>query len=219
MGNDRHRKIRIGIFAVTMSIIFFMGLHYDFNPERILRRSGGNVIFLIGLIMILYALKAVVMFIPVMALYLAVGAFFQHWFVAVALNLMGVMITVTVGYLNGRILIGDKGYEYMEKYPKLKRINELQTENCTLFTFLVRIMGFIPCDPISVYFGFKKLPYIPYLIGSVAAMAPRLVLTSIMGSNIQDPTSRGFLTPFIAHIAISIVSIFIYYNYKKFRRR
>ena len=219
MERNNLQKTRIGIFLIIMSIILFMGFRYDFNPQRILRRSGGNVIFLILLIMMLYALKAVVMFIPIMALYIAVGALFQHSLVAIALNTMGIAVTLTVGYLMGRIFLGEKGKELIEKSSKLKKISEFQNDNCTIFAFLVRIMGFIPCDPISIYFGSKKLPYGQYLIGSIAAMLPRLVLTSIMGTNISDPTSRGFLAPFAVHIAISFISIFIYYNYKKFRRR
>lgn len=208
----------IRAFIIMLSCILAIGYKYGFKPDEIIGLSHGNFFIAIILIIIAYALKAIVMFIPMAALYLAVGALFSNIIAVTLVNLFGIFVCLTVGYINGRIIAGNRAEEFLQKHPKLKKLNDVETNDCILFSFLVRVFGFLPCDVVSVYCGIKKLPYIQYIIGAMLGMLPGLILIGIMGTNIDEPTSPGFIVPLLINLCISVLSV-IFYNYMKKHRR
>lgn len=209
------KKIQILAFFLLVFCALAIGYKFDFKPQNIINLSSGNIFITIFLILLVYALKSIVMFMPVIPIYIAVGALFPNVITAMFINILGVTISLSVGYLNGKILGSKKLHDMYEKYPNLQKINELQTSNCMFFSFLTRTFGFLPCDVVSIYFGAKQLPFIPYIIGAVAGMIPGLILISIMGTNIDDPTSIGFISPLFINIAISFISVLLYKHHKK----
>lgn len=208
----------IRAFIIMLACVFAIGYKYGFKPDQIIGLSNGNFFIAIILIVVAYALKAIVMFIPMVALYLAVGALFSNIIVVTLINLLGIFVCLTVGYINGRIIAGNRAEEFLQKHPGLKKLNDIETNDCMLFSFLVRVFGFLPCDAVSVYCGIKKLPYIPYITGAMLGMLPGLILIGIMGTNIDDPTSPGFIVPLLINLTLSVLSV-IFYNYKKKHRR
>ena len=56
---------------------------------------------------------------------------------------------------------------------------------------LARSVGVLPGDVVSLYFGAARLPFLPYLAGSLLGLAPTMAAVSIMGSS--SPFSPAFL--------------------------
>ena len=164
----------------------------DVEAADILNWSPANpvlaALFLIGL----YAAKSMSVFFPLVVLYLAGGLLFPLP-IALAVNLTGMAVCAAVPYLVGRFSAAESVDRLQEKYPKLEKLERLQRENHFLFALLARAVGILPGDVVSLYFGSMRLPFLPYLAGSLVGLAPTMVAVSIMGDNAANPLSPGCL--------------------------
>lgn len=160
------------------------------GTEDLLRWSPADpwlaALFLVGL----YGVKSMTVFFPLAALYLAGGLLFPLP-AALAVNLTGLTVCAAAPYLVGRCSAADTLARLREKYPKLSALEGLRRENHFLFAVLARSVGVLPGDVVSLYFGAARLPFLPYLAGSLLGLAPTMAAVSIMGSS--SPFSPAFL--------------------------
>ena len=88
----------------------------------------------------------------------------------------------------------------------------MQQENHFLFALIARALGILPGDVVSLYFGSMRLPFLPYLAGSLVGLAPTMVAVCIMGDNVANPFSPAAL------IAIAIDGILVAASFLVCRR-
>lgn len=164
----------------------------DVEAADILQWSPSNP-FLAALFLIaLYAAKSMSVFFPLVVLYLAGGLLFPLP-VSLAVNLAGMAACVSVPYLVGRFSAAESVDRLREKYPKLEKLERVQQDNHFLFVLIARALGVLPGDVVSLYFGSMRLPFLPYLAGSLVGLAPTMVAVSIMGDNAANSLSPGCL--------------------------
>ena len=164
----------------------------DVEAADILRWSPANPLLAALFLIALYAAKSMTVFFPLVALYLAGGLLFPLP-VSLAVNLAGMAACVSVPYLVGRFSAAESVDRLREKYPKLEKLERVQQDNHFLFALVARALGILPGDVVSLYFGSMRLPFLPYLAGSLLGLAPTMVAVSIMGDNAANPLSPGFL--------------------------
>ena len=204
------------ILALSVGVSIYMKKH-NLGLERLIGIEGGGMVMAIFIALLLFAIKGVVMFIPLSGLYLAVGAVMNDEIIALIVNLTGIVICLSIAYFNGTKITMERAEEIYRKFPKIKMLDDFESENSLLFSFLIRIFGIVPCDVVSMYCGIKKIPYKEYLLGSVAGMIPGLILTGIIGANITNPLSVPFLGSCALQFAGTLVSLYIYK--KKIKRK
>ena len=204
------------IFALSLRVSMYMKKH-NLGLERLIGIEGGGMVMAIFIALLLFAIKGVVMFIPLSGLYLAVGAVMNDEIIAFLVNLTGIVICLSIAYFNGTKITVERAKEIYRKFPKIKMLDDFESENSLLFSFLIRIFGIVPCDVVSMYCGIKKIPYKEYLLGSVAGMIPGLILTGIIGANITNPLSVPFLGSCALQLAGTLGSLYIYK--KKIKRK
>lgn len=204
------------ILALSVGVSIYMKKH-NLGLERLIGIEGGGMVMAIFIALLLFAIKGVVMFIPLSGLYLAVGAVMNDEIIALLVNLAGIVICLSVAYFNGTKITMERAEEIYRKFPKIKMLDDFESENSLLFSFLIRIFGIVPCDVVSMYCGIKKIPYKEYLLGSVAGMIPGLILTGIIGANITNPLSVPFLGSCALQLAGTLGSLYIYK--KKIKRK
>ena len=204
------------IFALSLGVSMYMKKH-NLGLERLIGLEGGGMVMAIFIALLLFAIKGVVMFIPLSGLYLAVGAVMNDEITAFLVNLTGIVICLSIAYFNGTKITVERAEEIYRKFPKIKMLDDFESENSLLFSFLIRIFGIVPCDVVSMYCGIKKIPYKEYLLGSVAGMIPGLILTGIIGANITNPLSVPFLGSCALQLAGTLGSLYIYK--KKIKRK
>lgn len=103
---------------------------------------------------------------PLSILYLASGILFSPT-LAVLVSTAGLAVAITIPYWLGRFSGKHIADEIFEKYPKAGQIAAFQTENTFFACFITRIVGFLPGDIVSLYFGACKTPYSIYLLAGV----------------------------------------------------
>lgn len=204
------------IFALSAGVSIYMKKH-NLGLERLIGIEGGGMVMAIFIVLLLFAIKGVVMFIPLSGLYLAVGAVMNDEIIAFLVNLTGIVICLSIAYFNGTKITMERAEEIYRKFPKIKMLDDFESENSLLFSFLIRIFGIVPCDVVSMYCGIKKIPYKEFLLGSVAGMIPGLILTGIIGANITNPLSVPFLGSCALQLAGTLGSLYIYK--KKIKRK
>ncbi|MEG1782260.1 MAG: VTT domain-containing protein [Oscillospiraceae bacterium] len=207
------------VFLLALTFICYTAYKSGVGIDDILGLSGSSALFAFVLLMFLYAIKSVVMFIPIMALYLAGGAIFSNMFLGMAVNILGIAVSISVGYFTGRSLGWQKVEKLYERYPKIKEISDFETDNSFFFSFIIRVVGIVPCDLVSIYCGFSRIPYLQFMGGSIFGMLPGVILTSIMGASIRDPLSPAFIISTLCQIFTTCVSLLVYRKMKKNSRR
>ena len=179
------------ILMAAFAAVFLLAAR-DVEAADILQWSPSNP-FLAALFLIaLYAAKSMSVFFPLVVLYLAGGLLFPLP-VSLAVNLAGMAACVSVPYLVGRFSAAESVDRLREKYPKLEKLERVQQDNHFLFVLIARALGVLPGDVVSLYFGSMRLPFLPYLAGSLVGLAPTMVAVSIMGDNAANPLSPGCL--------------------------
>ena len=179
------------ILMAAFAAVFLLAAR-DVEAADILQWSPSNP-FLAALFLIaLYAAKSMSVFFPLVVLYLA-GALLFPLPVSLAVNLAGMAACVSVPYLVGRFSAAESVDRLREKYPKLEKLERVQQDNHFLFVLIARALGVLPGDVVSLYFGSMRLPFLPYLAGSLVGLAPTMVAVSIMGDNAANPLSPGCL--------------------------
>ena len=100
-------------------------------------------------------------------------------------------------------------------------IHEIRSENDFFFSFLIRIAGRLPSDPVSMYMGATNTNYPAYLFGSLLGMLPGAIAITILGTSITDIRSPLFKIAVAAEILITIISVtvFAFYIKKKIEER
>ena len=127
----------------------------------------------------IYALKAVLFVIPASMIYLSVGMAFPIP-VAVALNCVGIALEITISYLLGRFLGGDKVDKLLRGKKGYDKLEKFKSKGRFAFVFLLRFSSF-PIDFGSLFFGASGFAFPSYFLMSLCGILPRVIVMTIVG--------------------------------------
>lgn len=133
-----------------------------------------------------YILKGLVFVIPASLFYVSVGMVFEP-LTAVAVNLAGILLEVVVSYVFGLFLGGEYIGKFLQSKKGGQKILEMQEKRSgAASVFVMRLLPVFPIDFVSLFLGGSKYPFIKYLLLSVAGIAPRVILFTLLGDTIYD---------------------------------
>ena len=216
----KNKKKLIPIVAIVlMGIVFTVIVKNSREPltvNTILRYAPENAILAAGILLLLFALKSLTVVFPLSILYLASGILFQP-VIAVLISTAGLAITITIPYWIGRYSGKQIVQEICQKYPKAGMVAKYQETNTFFACFITRIVGFLPGDIVSIYFGACDTAYLIYLAAGVSGSLLSIITTTLLGEKISDPFSIEFMIVLLCRILVSVGAIAINYqlNQKK----
>lgn len=209
------KYIKYILFFIIVLLIIILALNYkNISIETILNFTPVNPLLAAIVILLLYALKSATVFFPLIVLEIATGLLFPMW-IALIINLIGIVIVLTIPYFTGRILGIEMIKKIIHKYPKFEKFIELQLDNSLFLCFFLRVISCLPGDIVSMYFGATQTPFIKNLIGGTLGILPGMILATLIGKSIQDPTSPMFWISILLTISLSLISILINHLYHK----
>ena len=207
----------IVVFAVliTAAIVLFCWTHRAaVTVDGILRVTPHNLLLAVLLLLALFAVKSLTIVVYCGILYAASGILFPLP-LAITVNLAGTTIMALVPYFLGKKL-GEAAKRRIEgAYPNSSAIEKLRTNNEFFFTFLLRAISILPMDLVSIYLGAEKTTPVPYVLGSVAGMAPSCVLFPILGMSVMDVRSPQFIIAASIELVLVVVSLAVYLVIRK----
>ena len=201
--------IALTLFAVAI-------IYYDELSNidvRALADVTDKLVVLIAMILAVYVIKALVFVVPASVVYVAVGAIMNP-VLAVFVNLTGIFIEVSVTYFLGRFLGKDAVYKMLSKKETGRKLlaKDIQSKASVLVS--IRAIPAFPIDFVSLFYGASGCKYLKYAVLSVAGIAWRVILFTLLG----DAIFKWIPLDKIILIAICCIPIgVVYYLIKKFR--
>ena len=211
----KNRKKLIPIAAiVVMGIIFTVTVKKSGQPlsvNTILRYTPENTILAAVILLAFFALKSLTVVFPLSILYFASGILF-HSVAAALISTAGLAITITIPYWIGKYSGKQAVQEIWQKYPKAEMVARYQETNTFFACFITRIVGFLPCDIVSIYFGACDTAYPIYLAAGVSGSLLSIITTTLLGEKISDPFSVEFIIVLLCRILVSVGAVAINYR-------
>ena len=77
--------------------------------------------------------------------------------------------------------------KYFRNIRKAKKLSEYQKQNTFFTCFITRIVGFLPGDIVSLYFGACDVNYLIYLVAGISGSLLSIVTTTLLGEKLNNP--------------------------------
>lgn len=197
MNQDFRKKknimfIIIPLIVSVLIVSAFAVFIHNTDTDEILSYKPDNLWLAVLVFWGFFGLKSVSVVVPLTLLYIAVGSIYPYP-VAIAINIVGLTITFTVPYLIGRISGGEL-IEFIEsKYPKVKKLINYGHDNNLFASYMSRAVIVVPADIMSIVYGALRMPYRPYLLGSLMGLLPEMLVQTYIGGSLSDLTVRSLL--------------------------
>ena len=149
---------------------------------------------------------------PASVVYVAVGAIMDPA-IAVAVNLLGIFIEVSVTYFLGRFLGKDAVHAMLSKKEIGRKLLAKDIQSKTSVLVAIRAVPAFPIDFVSLFYGASGCRYLKYALLSTAGIAWRVILFTLLG----DAIFSWIPMDTIILIVICLIPVgVIYYLIKKF---
>ena len=202
------------LLCMTGAVLWVLLSGRSFTMEDILNYTPSQPLLAVLFLWLAFALKRLSLVFPVLLLFAVTGQLFSLP-VALAVNTVGIAITLTLPYLLGRAAELDFSEKLVKKYPKLQEVRKMRENSSFFLSFITRAIGVLACDVVSMYFGSTRMPYLPYISGAVLGFMPDLITATILGQQVEDPGSPGFWLAIAANILAIVCSFILYHWYRK----
>lgn len=205
--------------AVALAVFVAVLCNYDTLTHldmRTLAAAAPSLLAAILTVLGVYVLKGLVFVIPASLFYISVGMAFEP-LTAVAVNLAGILLEVTVSYVFGRFLGGAYITKLLQSKKGGQRILEMQNKRSgAASVFVMRLLPVFPIDFVSLFLGGSKYPFVKYLLLSVAGIAPRVILFTLLGDTIYDYIPmRLIITLIVIAVPMAAIAVLIRMLYRR----
>lgn len=186
--NSKQKEISgIIIRAAVAMILFVIAIvNYDelsnLDVEGILS-SFDNTGLIIGIVLAMYFVKGLIFVLPASVIYVAVGVILDTY-LAIAVNVAGIIIEILAAYFLGRFLGGDYVRRFLSSKKAGRKILATNFQDTKWLIFVTRLLPVFPIDFLSLFFGATKSNGLMHFVLSVAGLAPRVILFTVIGDNL-----------------------------------
>lgn len=198
------------IVVLVCGMLWYLASGKEFSVEAILGYTPESYILAAIFMLTLYVVKTLLVFPPLMVLQIAVGLYFPT-LPAIFINLLGMTVELSVGYLVGRFIGLQAVERLLKKNPKISEIAE-SGKNRWFIAYILRALNMLPMDVVSMYLGSSRMSFPTYISGSLVGTLFGILSATLIGMSLTDPTSPTFLIACALSLTISAVSCIIYYR-------
>ena len=180
-----------------------------FTVEELLSYTPPSLPAAAAVLLCAYAVKSLSVVFPISLLYLASGVIFPLW-LAWGVNLLGLWICITLPYWVGRISGQGLARHIVQTYPKAARVDQVVARNQVFTAYLLRVLGLLPGDLVSILMGAMGMGYRGYLTGSLLGLLPGMLIQTALGGYADRPTSPVFWILCLLMVLVSAASAVAY---------
>ena len=207
------------IIMIAVCIFIYFKFFRGVTIAHILEFTPDNL-WLAALVMIgLFGMKSLSFFFPMLILIAASGSIFPNYFAALLVNCIGVTVMLTIPYLIGRFAERDFVQKLISKRKNADKLREFKSDNEFFIAYFMRVINILPCDVVGLFLRTTGISPAKYLAGSFLGIFPGLVTTTLMGANVEHPTSPAFWISAVVEVIFAVGSSLAYYFYKKKKKR
>lgn len=184
----------IPIVLLVIIIIIFLPRLKVLEVTDILKYSPESPLLAVLILLGIYCLKSVVVFIPVIILYVSTGIMFPTGW-AIALTYFCLFLEMNIGYFIGKRLGSEKVAALMERNNRTRQLLSYHENNNSTACFIARILP-LPFDLVNMFFGATGTRYPQFIAFSLLGLTPGMIPYVLMGNAASNPLSKEFLVPF-----------------------
>lgn len=187
MENKKKETVGIILRAVVAMILFIIAIvNYDklsgLDVEALLSQFDKTGI-IVAVVLALYFIKGLIFVLPASVIYVAVGVILDTW-LAIGVNVLGIIIEILAAYFLGRFLGKDYVHRLLSKKEAGRKILATNFQDKKWLIFVTRLLPVFPIDFLSLFFGATRSNALMHFILSVAGLAPRVILFTVIGDNL-----------------------------------
>lgn len=187
MDNKKKETAGIILRAVVAMILFIIAIvNYDklsgLDVEALLSQFDKTGI-IVAVVLALYFIKGLIFVLPASVIYVAVGVILDTW-LAIGVNVLGIIIEILAAYFLGRFLGKDYVHRLLSKKEAGRKILATNFQDKKWLIFVTRLLPVFPIDFLSLFFGATRSNGLMHFILSVAGLAPRVILFTVIGDNL-----------------------------------
>ncbi len=208
--NKRRFLFRIlPVIIAVAGIVLFLLYGKEITIEDILSYTPKNKLMAIIFILMMFFIKSLSVMFSSAVIYIVTGMLFTP-LLAIIINIIGISIGFIYSYWAGRTSGKALKDQLIIKYPKLKQLDSIMKNNECFITFIVRTVGVLPIDVVSMFMGSMGISFKKYLVASILGTLPILLPTTFIGITITNPRSPEFILSLLFRIIFAIISMLIY---------
>ncbi|MCP4580418.1 MAG: TVP38/TMEM64 family protein [candidate division Zixibacteria bacterium] len=207
------------ILAVLVSIVIGVFQFTSIDIEQFTPTKIKEFILSFGVIaplvfIVIYALRAVILVIPVGIMSLAGGLAFGTWFGWVYI-LIGATIGSCLSFLTARYF----GRGFIDSFKwlhkgRIKRFDDKAAKHGFKLILFVRLIPLFQYDAVNFGGGLSKVKFRDFALASLIGMAPGGFINALLGSSLENVIS----VQFFAALGAFILLMFVPLIYKKIKK-
>lgn len=160
-------------------------------------------------IILFYVVKSFSLMFPLPILYVATSLIIPNVWQAFLVNVLGVFLSLALPFYLGRFSGSGLVSKLTQKYPKIRRLDELKKNNEFMLVFIVKASGLLACDLSSLLLGAMGLRFRPFIAGSMLGMLPMISAVTFL-ANVLDVKSPLFYAAIGGVIALMMGGTALY---------
>ena len=206
--NKKRRINPIQMIALLMwaALIVIAVINRDkITVESILSYTPANLWAAAAMMMCFFALKTLSIVFYSGLLFTVSGMLFGMP-AAIVVNIMGALVMLLEGYAVGRAGGSKLVDELTAKYPRFAEFTGLKDRRPFAFALLIRMLKFVNYDLGSMYMGASRVPLLPFLCGSLAALLPEIIMFALAGSGISDMNAVPAVWAAVIYVLMTVAS-------------
>lgn len=161
--------------------------------ERYISEIPQKGLFVLA-ILLLFFIKCFVPIYPTSTVCFLTGVVLPVY-LAVPVNLAGLCVMMTFKYFWGYRFGGGMAWKMITRFDGLRKLIEQDGKGNPWLLIGLRFVPGVPVNAVSTIYGSMKSDFFNFLVLSAAGFLPRLISFTIVGRNVFDPLSVGFLLP------------------------
>lgn len=159
-----------------------------------------------GAVMILFAVKS---FFPIYATSTVcfLSGIVLPVYIAIPVNVLGFVVLITIRYFCGKRFGAGGAWKMISKTEKLRNLIQQDGKGNPALLIALRLIPGMPVNSISGIYGSFNFGYVKFTALSIVGFLPKLISFTLVGRNVYDPLSAGFLVPIMIILFLTGVSL------------
>lgn len=159
-----------------------------------------------GAVMLLFAVKS---FFPIYATSTVcfLSGVVLPVYIAIPVNILGFIVLITIRYFWGMRFGAGGAWKMISKTDKLRSLIQQDGKGNPALLIALRLIPGVPINSISGIYGSFNFGYGKFVLLSVIGFMPKLISFTLVGRNVYDPLSAGFLLPIMILLFLTGISL------------
>ena len=206
-------QIASGVFMLAMLGIMLVLLNkFDISVENAAELSSfikGGTLTVALIIIAFTVIKSFALVFPPAVIFAVSGLLFDNLYLAIAVNFIGVALSMIMPYFLGKFAGKDLLDSLKERFPKIKKLDDFAGKNEFMVVYVVKAAGVVPSDLMNVIYGAMNVNFTKFFVASNLGMLPFNILFTLLANkgDLSNPYSLLYILPIPVFVVIMSVVV------------